>query len=204
MTLIEILFSDPISFLIIAIAIILSLSIHEYFHAWVAYFLGDPTSKDRGRLTINPLAHLDPFGTLLIFLVGFGWGKPVPINPMNFKNQKLGAVLVGIAGPFANFSLALVMSLILRFFTFSNIFFGSFLSLFIWLNLALGIFNLIPIPPLDGSHIILALASDKIRNFLIRNSLLLIIILIFLIYRFGLGFILNPIYTLFTGAPSPF
>jgi Zn-dependent protease len=204
MTLIEILFSDPISFLIIAIAIIFSLSIHEYFHAWVAYFLGDPTSKDMGRLTINPLAHLDPFGTLLIFLVGFGWGKPVPINPMNFKNQKLGAVLVGIAGPFANFSLALVMSLIFRFFTFSNIFFGSFLSLFIWLNLALGIFNLIPIPPLDGSHIILALASEKVRSFLIRNSLLLIIILIFLIYRFGLGFILNPIYTLFTGASSPF
>jgi Zn-dependent protease len=204
MTLIEILFSDPISFLIIAIAIILSLSIHEYFHAWVAFFLGDPTPKDNGRLTINPLAHLDPFGTLLIFLVGFGWGKPVPINPLNFKNRKLGAVLVGIAGPFANFSLALAMSLILRFFTFSNIFFGSFLSLFIWLNLALGIFNLIPIPPLDGSHIILALASEKVRNFLIRNSLLLMIILIFLIYRFGLGFILNPIYTLFTGAPSPF
>jgi len=204
MTLIEILFSDPISFLIIAVAIILSLSIHEYFHAWVAYFLGDPTSKDKGRLTINPLAHLDPFGTLLIFLVGFGWGKPVPINPTNFKNQKLGEVLVGIAGPFANFSLALIMSLILRFFTFSNIFFGSFLSLFIWLNLALGVFNLIPIPPLDGSHIILVLASEKVRSFLIRNSLLLIIILIFLIYRFGLGFILNPIYTLFTGVPSPF
>ncbi len=202
--LIQILFLDPILFLIIAIAIILSLSIHEYFHAWAAYFLGDPTPKDMGRLTINPLAHLDPLGTMMIFLSGFGWGKPVPINSSRLRNHKWGNVLIGIAGPAANFLMAIAVGIILRFFQISNTYLGSIFSLFIWINLALGLFNLMPIPPLDGSHIFLAAASEKIRRFFITNSIFFMIGLVLFAYYIGFDFIIRPLFTLITGLPSPF
>jgi Zn-dependent protease len=101
--LIEILFINPIIYLMIAISILLAFSIHEYSHAQAAYSLGDPTPKYAGRLTVNPLAHFDPFGTLLIFIIGIGWGKPVPFNPYNLRNQRWGPALVGLSGPTSNF-----------------------------------------------------------------------------------------------------
>ncbi|MBU4298419.1 site-2 protease family protein, partial [Patescibacteria group bacterium] len=142
--LIELLFSNPLIYLMVAIAILLGFSIHEYSHAQAAYLLGDPTAKLQGRLTINPLAHFDPIGTLLIFIIGFGWGKPVPFNPFNLRNQKWGPALVGLAGPLSNFFMALFVGLLLRFFLFGNPGLVFFFSIFVWLNLILGTFNLLP------------------------------------------------------------
>lgn len=203
--LIQILFANPFLFLTIAAAVLLALSVHEYFHAWTAYSLGDPTAKNAGRLTVNPLAHLDPIGTFLIFIVGIGWGKPVPINPANFKNQKRGELLVGLSGPASNFLMALAAGLFIRFFEISNPGFFIFLSFFVWINLVLSLINVLPIPPLDGSHMLFALPlPESAKFFLAKNSLLFLISLFLIIWFVGFSFILRPIYELIAGMPSPF
>lgn len=199
--LIQILFQDPVLFLIIAVAIIFALSVHEFFHAWMAYYLGDNTAKDQGRLTINPLAHLDPFGTLLIFIAGIGWGKPVPFNPYNLRNQKWGPSLVSLAGPGSNFLMALLVGLSLRFLELDNFALIFFLSFFVWINLILGVFNLMPIPPLDGSHIFFALfpSLEHIRDSFARGGFLFLIGVIFFMIYIGIPFIVRPLYILITG-----
>lgn len=203
--LIQLLFTEPLLFLIIVLAILLAISIHEYFHAWMAFYLGDPTAKLQGRLTINPLAHLDPMGTLLLFLIGIGWGKPVPFNPLNLKYQKRGELLVGLAGPFSNFLAALIVGLFLRFFEPINPGFFLFLSFFVWINIVLGVFNLMPIPPLDGSHILFAfISSEEIKFQLIKNSLIFLIIVILFMRFIGFPFIIEPLYSLIVSAPPPF
>lgn len=168
-------FLDNINFNFIIIqapVILLSLTIHEYFHGWTANKLGDPTAKLRGRLTLNPIAHLDIFGTILMFVVGFGWAKPVPINAMNFKDPKKGTLLVAIAGPLSNLATAIVAGVILRplipkVLT-GEIAPGSLDSIFVIIlvlalvyGIALAVFNLIPIPPLDGSRVLYAVLPDK-------------------------------------------
>ena len=200
--LIQLLFIDPLSFLIIATAIILAFSLHEYFHAWTAYILGDPTAKEQGRLTINPLAHMDPFGTLLLFIAGFGWGKPVPFNPYNLRNQKWGPALVGLAGPGSNLLAALIVGFCLRFFEFSNLGFSTFLSYFVWINIILGVFNLIPVFPLDGSHLLFSFLSSSNLKMQLSNPLLIIIAIFFMFY-IGSTFICQPLFTLITGMPVP-
>jgi len=199
--LIQILFKDPLTFLIIAVAILFALTIHEFFHAWTAYYLGDSTAKDKGRLTINPLAHLDPFGTLFLFIVGIGWGKPVPFNPYNLRNQKWGPAFVSLAGPSSNFLMALLVGLSLRFLEPTNFAFIFFLSFFVWINLILGVFNLMPIPPLDGSHILFALfpSLENIKTFFIQGSFLLVIVVIFFMIYIGIPFIVRPLFVLITG-----
>lgn len=151
----EILFRVP--------AVLLALTIHECAHGYVAYKLGDPTAKYNGRLSLSPLAHLDIMGTLCMLLFGFGWAKPVPVNPMYFKNPKQGMSLIGLAGPLSNLLQALIYSLLLGIgyrtgFFFSQSTFTQFLMTFLIvalsLNVGLAIFNLIPIPPLDGSKIL--------------------------------------------------
>lgn len=143
----------------IYIIIIFSSIIHEYCHAWVAYLQGDHTAKNEGRLTLNPIPHLDLYGTVIIplfflfFMNGFiGWAKPVPINPYNFKNQKNGIIWVSLAGPGSNFLIALILGTLVRFsvFPFLNLPF----SFIIYINIFLALFNLIPIPPLDGSKLL--------------------------------------------------
>ena len=168
-------FLDNINFNFIIIqapVILLSLTIHEYFHGWTANKLGDPTAKLGGRLTLNPIAHLDIFGTILMFVVGFGWAKPVPINAMNFKDPKKGTLLVAIAGPLSNLATAIVAGVILRplipkVLT-GEIAPGSLDSIFVIIlvlalvyGIALAVFNLIPIPPLDGSRVLYAVLPDK-------------------------------------------
>lgn len=203
--LIQILFENPVLFLIIAMAIIFALAIHEFFHAWMAYYLGDNTAKDQGRLTINPLVHLDLFGTILLFIVGIGWGKPVPFNPYNLRNQKWGPALVALAGPASNFGMAVTFGLILRFVEIPNPYLVFFLSFFVWINLILGIFNLMPVPPLDGSHIFFTLfPSLENTKASIQGSFLFLIAVIFFMIYIGIPFIIRPLFVLITGGPLMF
>ncbi len=148
---------DLKSILVFAIAILYALTIHEFFHAWTANKLGDPTAKMQGRLTLNPLAHLDPLGVICFIIAHFGWGKPVPVNPSYFKHPRRDDVLVSAAGPLSNFVSAFFFGLI---FQISYKFIGVTSDLFevlkqlIIINLILAFFNFIPLYPLDGSHIL--------------------------------------------------
>jgi Zn-dependent protease len=150
---IEMLFQNPMVFALLAGALVVSISIHEFSHAFAAYKLGDSTGKRMGRLTLNPKAHLDPVGTIFLLFIGFGWGKPVPFDPRNLKNPKRDAAIISLAGPLSNFILAIIFSLLLRFITLNGIF-GLFLYTAILYNLMLGFFNLIPLGPLDGNKIV--------------------------------------------------
>lgn len=145
------LLQNPMDLLFFAGALLLAITIHEFSHAWVANYLGDSTPKRAGRVTLNPLAHLDPLGTIMLLLVRFGWGKPVPINPNNFKNPRLGSALTAVAGPVSNFLLASLLAFVYTIAGLSGSTFGTFIVLTIYMNLVLMVFNLLPIPPLDGS-----------------------------------------------------
>ena len=144
-------------------AIIVALTFHEYAHAWVAYKLGDPTAKTEGKLTFNPIAHLDPLGTLMLILFRFGWGKPVPINEYNFKNPVVGTALSSLAGPTTNLILALIVAGIFNFFKITTPLLGAMLIYFVLINTLLMLFNLLPIPPLDGHKVVRALLPEKLR-----------------------------------------
>ncbi len=152
--------------LFLYIIIILSAIIHEYAHGWTAYQQGDPTAKYAGRLTLNPLAHIDLWGTVLMPLIllyafhfFFGYAKPVPINPNNFRNQRRGLILVSVAGPAANFLMAVILGLIVRFDP--SLVIAPALSFIVMVNIWLGLFNLIPIPPLDGSKLLFGIVSGS-------------------------------------------
>lgn len=150
------------------VAIIVALTIHEFAHAFVAYLYGDLTAQRLGRLSFNPLVHIDLFGALLFLLIGFGWGKPVPINPLNFKKRKEGEIMVALAGPISNLLMALLTALsfwVLSDFLLPNNLLYLFLLLLFRINITLMIFNLIPIPPLDGSHLLNNLLSDRFSKF---------------------------------------
>ncbi|KKQ23474.1 MAG: hypothetical protein US35_C0004G0007 [Parcubacteria group bacterium GW2011_GWA2_37_10] len=189
------------------IILIFSVMIHEIAHGSVAYSLGDPTAKNEGRLTLNPLKHIDVFGSIILpllllvssFVLGgggiiFGWAKPVPINPYNFKDRKWGSLKVAIAGPATNFGVAIFFGLMIRFLNLpvqTNFF--QFISIIVIYNFSLGIFNLLPIPPLDGSHIlfsILQVRSQKVVMFFQQYGLL---ILIFVLFSGGFYFLNNII-----------
>jgi len=153
--------------------ILLSLTVHEFSHGWTANKLGDPTAELRGRLTLNPIAHLDVLGTILMFVVGFGWAKPVPINAMNFKDPKKGTMLVAIAGPLSNLATAVVAGIFLHYMIpnvlTGEIAAGSIYSIVVIIlvlalvyGIALAVFNMIPIPPLDGSRVMYAVLPDKL------------------------------------------
>lgn len=164
--LLSLLFSNPVGFLIIASLLVIALSVHEFAHAWVADHLGDPTARIAGRLTLNPTAHLDPLGTLLLFIAGFGWGKPVPFDPFNLKDPKKDAAVISFAGPGANIIMAIVASILLRIFVFSpfsaiqNVL-AQIIEIFIRYNILLAVFNLIPVHPLDGFKVIAGLLPHK-------------------------------------------
>lgn len=140
---------------IIRIPVILfALTIHEYAHGWMAYRFGDPTAEMNGRLTLNPISHIDIFGAICFFLAGFGWAKPVPINPRNFRNPRKDEMYVSFAGPLANLLAAFIFGLALRHLATQSMLLLSVLVLGIFLNTALAIFNLLPVFPLDGSHVL--------------------------------------------------
>ena len=144
------------SIILSAPAILFGLTIHEFSHGYVAWRLGDPTAKMMGRLTLNPLKHLDPIGTIALFLFRFGWAKPVPIDPRNFRHPTRDMAISGLAGPTANLLTAAVSGLILRVLIMLHVggFVATLTSYFVLFNLILCFFNLLPIPPLDGSRLL--------------------------------------------------
>jgi len=144
------------SLILSAPAILFGLTIHEFSHGYVAWRLGDPTAKMMGRLTLNPLKHLDPVGTIALFLFHFGWAKPVPIDPRNFRNPTRDMAVSSLAGPAANLLTAGIAGIVLRLFDLLQIggFASALISYFVLFNLILCFFNLIPIPPLDGSRLV--------------------------------------------------
>lgn len=185
------------------IVLIFSAVIHEYAHGWMADRLGDPTARYMGRLTLNPLAHLDPVGSVLVplFLLitsGFmiGWAKPVPYNPYNLKDQKNGPALVGIAGPGSNLLLALIFGVAIRMLMYQGTAVDSKITMLfgviVLYNILLALFNLMPIPPMDGSKVLFHLmpySMHGVREFLERNYLLLLVAFIL----FGFDYILVPL-----------
>jgi Zn-dependent protease len=142
--------------------ILFSLTVHEYFHAWTAYRFGDSTAARAGRLTLNPLAHLDLVGTLVMVFSGFrfGWAKPVPVNPLNMRNPRVADIWVSAAGPLSNFGLAVAASLVFHLFHGPEVM-QSLLIAAVVINVSLGLFNLLPLFPLDGSHILRNLIPHK-------------------------------------------
>jgi Zn-dependent protease len=197
------------SFLIL----IFSIVIHEFSHGWMADYLGDPTARYMGRLTLNPIPHIDPIGSILLPLVllvsnaGFiiGWAKPVPYNPYNLKDQKNGPAYVGAAGPVSNLLIALIFGITIRLLLIQGIDAGesmiTLFSIIVYYNILLAVFNLVPIPPLDGSKVIfyfLPYSMHYLKEVLERNGMLLLFLFIF----FGFGLIIpiiNILFELFTG-----
>ena len=207
------LFTNPLSFLIFLAALFLAISIHEAAHAWAADRLGDPTARFSGRLTLNPFAHLDPLGTLMLFLFGFGWGKPVPVDYYNLRQPRRDAALISLAGPLSNLVLAIFISLVWRLGIYLSPPSGQILSFFflplLQLNLILGVFNLLPLNPLDGGKILTGLLpspqSEAVERFLESYSLILLILLF--LPLFGgyslLDFIISPLVNFFQALLTP-
>lgn len=190
MGLISLLFQDPVSFLILAIPLLYSIIIHEVAHGWVAYLFGDDTAMRSGRLSLNPLAHLDPMGTLALFIVGFGWAKPVPINYANIRNFRLGLICISLAGCVANIIIATLAILMLQFPVINSHHLATSILLVIAkINIVLGSLNLIPIPPLDGSRILLGILPERAQRVLIRIEPYGLLVLFGLLFT---GF-LNPV-----------
>ncbi len=203
-----------VDFLFQIVILIMSVVIHEVTHGYVASILGDQTARYQGRLTLNPIKHLDFFGSFLVPLllklsgVGIilGWAKPVPYNPYNLRPGRWSEALVAFAGPGANIVLALVFGLFLRFTisTGASWFNEDFLfitSLVVFINILLAIFNLIPIPPLDGSKILFAIFPEKfleLRNFFERYGLVLVLLFVFFLWKFVYPLV-GAIFSLITG-----
>lgn len=169
-------------------AVLLCLTVHETCHGLAAYALGDPTARRAHRLSLNPLRHIDWFGLLMMFAAGFGWAKPVPVNPNYFKKPKQGMALTALAGPVSNFLLALLTLLAARIFcdvaaySETNQRILDFLLMMAVLSIGLGLFNLVPIPPLDGSKVLFAVLPDRVYDWLMRNErygMLLLFALVF-------------------------
>ena len=194
MGLLNLLVNDPLAFAFVAVPLLYSVVIHEVAHGWVACKMGDPTAKWLGRITLNPIKHLDPFGTLMLFLVGFGWAKPVPVNFNNLSDKRKGLILVSSAGIVANILFAFTALLLFRLFSLPSSGMAAILVYYVvQINITLAALNLIPIPPLDGSKILMGIAPGRTRYFLARLEPYGFLIIIGLFY---LG-ILDPLINFF-------
>jgi len=194
-------FREPLEKILIGLAVRLFIvavifPLHEMAHGLVANWLGDPTAKRMGRLTLNPLVHMDIFGTLCIFLLGFGWAKGVPVNPNNFKNRKAGMALTALAGPVSNIIAAFIGMILFHIFSPGLVHNGAIHYMFyvyITVNLSLAVFNLFPIPPLDGSKILAVLIPDRFMETFYQYERYFFIVLIMVVFS---GVLDVPIYFL--------
>jgi len=167
--LLGLLISDPLTFVLLVIPLLYSIILHELAHGWVAYRMGDPTAKWAGRLTLNPIHHLDPIGTVMLFIFGFGWAKPVPVNFYNLRDQRKGLILVSAAGIVANLIVAFLAALIIKLLApVPDTPLDIALYFLFLINVILASFNLIPIPPLDGSKILMGFAGQGLQRTLSR------------------------------------
>ena len=181
----------------IILILLMSVVIHEVSHGYAALWLGDPTAKYEGRLTLNPFSHLDPVGSILVPLIGFfaggiiiGWARPVPFNPYNLRNQKWGEAIVAVAGPISNMIIGVIFALIIRLTAASGMLSEQFFFLagyLVFINIVLALFNLIPIPPLDGSKILFAILPSSMRGLrrvVESYGLILVFLFVFLLWGF--------------------
>lgn len=197
--------SQLIGLLLSAPGVLIAITFHEFAHGYAAYKLGDDTAKNQGRLSLNPLDHLDPIGTLMLLVAGFGWGKPVEVNPRNYTRKmsmEKGEAIVSAAGPLMNFLVALIFTLIYcAIYKFANMSFMTstvggiillLISSTISINIGLGVFNLIPLPPLDGSKIIMPFLPYKAKQFFINNEQIFYIVFVLLWITGLAGTIITP------------
>jgi Zn-dependent protease len=183
MGLLSLLMNNPVTFLLLAVPLLYSVILHEIAHGLVASWFGDNTAKYSGRLTLNPMAHLDPMGTLMLFFVGFGWAKPVPVNYNNLNNSRLGIMAVALAGCITNILLATVAIFLMQLQVFkSNPAFATIFPIVIKINIILAAFNLIPIPPLDGSKVLMGFLPEEAQSNLARIEPYGFFIIIILLY----------------------
>lgn len=196
----DLFFNAPFAFFSFVFSLLVAITLHEFSHAFIADKLGDPTPRLAGRLTLNPLAHLDPWGTLALFIAKVGWGKPVPIDTFNLRHPRKDTALISLAGPLSNLILAFFISLFLKIsFIKQNVFLFTFFYPLIILNAGLGVFNLLPLGPLDGTKIITGLLpyeqAYKFEKWM--NQYGLILLLFFLLPLFNgyslITLFLNPL-----------
>ena len=194
-----------IAFLYTLPALLISLSIHEFAHAWVAYKQGDYTQKIRGRLTLDPFKHIDPIGFLCIVLCGVGWGKPVMVDDRNFKNSRRGTMLTALAGPLSNLLLAVLLTIVLKvlimFGVFGNLAANSVGNIFLQMilytiefNIIFGIFNLIPLPPLDGSKVLAYFLPRCLRGIMYTLERYSFVIILIIFFTNITSYIITPAY----------
>ncbi len=185
--------------IIAAPAILFSLTVHEYFHAWTAHKFGDDTAKDLGRLTLNPMAHLDLLGTISLFISGFrfGWAKPVPVNLFNLRNPRVADTWIAAAGPISNLGLALIFGIIFRALMEMQINVPEAIVLFLYLsvtiNVSLAFFNLVPLYPLDGSHVLRNMLPPSLEEAYSKLDIIAPILLMVLAFSGAIWFVLGPI-----------
>ena len=186
---------DPLVVVVTFAALLLAATVHEYAHALIADRLGDPTPRLHGRLTLNPLAHLDLLGTLMLLLVGFGWAKPVPINPHNFPDWRRGQLLVAAAGPLANVTVMFLLGSLFKAHLVEALppLLFRLIAQAIWVNGILAVFNLIPVPPLDGSRILEGLLPGRYAFWISRLQPYGILVFIVLVYTGFVGAFLRPL-----------
>lgn len=205
------LFSDPSKFFVWLLAIAYGITVHEFAHALAAYWQGDNTAKDAGRLTLNPLAHIDYTGLIVLIVAGFGWGRSTPVNPRNFLHGKTSDNLVSFAGIFFNivsffvFAFALKAAVLYAGLADNN-FLVIFLSFLMLINLSLAVFNILPIPPLDGSHLLFNLLPDRFNQFKLKfaaNGPWILLMLILADNLFDIG-IFQRIFLFFFGLVNNF
>jgi Zn-dependent protease len=204
----QLLFSEPVLFLIWLVAIVYAITIHEFSHAAAGHLEGDATAESMGRLTLNPIAHIDPLGFLAMLFVGFGWGKPVPFNPFRLKHARFGPALVSLAGPASNIISLIVFGLAHKALTMSHALPSEnllmiFLETLMYINAILAIFNLIPLPPLDGSKLLFAILPQSRRNLLMQMFLerygALMLIFFILVDNFSSPSVLGTFFRWITG-----